>query len=309
MPNNVGAFIPEKWYPGVLAPLDQVNLAKAVVANSTYEGEIMAFGDTVHVATPNTPTVRPYTRGGTITNDDISPTDETLLIDQSHYTAVHVDSLDRVQASQDVVAVYSGRIGVAISNHVDSAIFGLYGDALTANKLSNGGSAYDITASTAGAAHVYELLVAANLALDVQNVPADSRWAVVSPYFKSLLMKDSVYFINGSALGDAVLATAMIGNRETRRPMTGTEAARAGFIGQAAGMDIYVSNVLPTNGSNRYCLYGQGRPISAAVQLSTLRAVEPTNTFGTSVQALILYGRKVFAEQSKALGTIYVDNS
>lgn len=303
MANNLDNFVPEIWSRNVVANIDQVNVAMAAIANNNYEGEIAAFGDTVQVRTFGNVTVQNYQRGQTLSPEDLAPTKETLTVDQAKAFVFDVDDLDKVQNDISAIQGYTGRAGVAVSNNMDSYAMSFYSSAHANNQLSNGGSAYDISANTAGTA-AYELFVNAGVALDTFNVPSDQRWIIVSPYVKGLLLKSTTYLIRASDLGDAIVSTARIG-------MTARDAMARGYVGQAAGFDIWCSTNLATNGSNRYMLYGQGKPLSFAAQIQpgSVEAIRLPDTFATRVRGLVLYGGKVFAEDSKRLGYIYVDNS
>lgn len=302
MPNNLDAFVPEIWSRRVIANIDQNNVALNFV-NTDYEGEIRAFGDTVQVRTFGSITVQDYTRGETIASESLVPTKESLSITTAKYFAFEVDDLDKAQNDINAIDGYTQRAGVALSNAVDTFIFGAYASAHTSNQQSNGGSAYDITANTAGTA-VYELAVTCGQNLDNFDVPTDQRWMVVSPYVKSLLLKSTTYFIRATELGDAIVSTARLG-------MGAREAMGRGYLGQMAGFDVWVSTNLPTNGANKYVVYGQGKPISYAAQIpvGTVEALRLENTFATRVRGLLLHGKAVFAEDSKRLGYLYVDNS
>jgi hypothetical protein len=308
MANNLDNFIPEIWSTRLIANLDQQNLAMMVCANTNYEGEVRQFGDTVHVRTLGNVTVGAYTRGGTIVAQDLQPSKEVLTVDQAKYFRIDVDDLDAAQNDINALQAYTGRAAVAMANDLDSFVWSFYTSAPAANRL-NSGSAITLSATTAGASHVYDLIVEAGRMLDVQNTPQVGRWMVVTPFYKSLLLKDTVYFINGSNLGDMVLNTAMIGVNQT--PVTARQALNRGFIGQAGGFDIYVSNALPASGANRVILFGQDRPVSFAAQLQpgSVEAIRLENSFGTQVRGLVLHGGKVFAEDSKRLGYGIVSNA
>lgn len=311
MANNFDAFIPELWAAGIIRNLDKVNLAMAVMANTAYEGEIAEFGDTVHVTTVGTPTVRAYTPGVPIVYEDLTPVDETLKIDQRYYEAFKVDDVHKAQARPNIRAVYEARMGVAMANHFDAAILGRYGEAHPDNVIDNTGAAVNITGATAGASHVFNMLVEAGRRLDEQNVPQDGRWTIVTPYFKSIMLTDTA-FTNGSALGDSMLSTAMVGAGDARRALSAREAGLRGFIGQIAGFDVYVSNGLPHDGAGGYyCPFGQGQPVSFAGQIppGNPEVGRMENEIADSVRLLALYGLKVFDEESKRLGYFYVDNS
>ena len=149
---------------------------------------------------------------------------------------------------------------------------------------------------------MYLQLVAANLKLDTQSVPAQGRWAIITPYAKSLIMQDTKYFVRASVLGDSIITSANL---------RANDAARVGFIGQAAGFDIYSSVNLPTNATYWANLFGQGLPVCYAAQIppGTMEVLRLETTFATRVRGLLLEGANVFAEDSKRLGVIYTDNS
>lgn len=316
MANDFSAFNPELWAPGLLREFDKVTVAQAVCANTDYEGLIRSRGDTVHVQTVSKPTVRSY--GETdITYEDLSPTDEALTIDQSDYIAFTVEDIAQTQANHNIRSAYEREGGQAFAEYFDRWLFGYYGQAPAANRITNSSAAININAGTAGSAHVYDIVVEAGKRLDEQDVQQGNRWMVVTPYMKSLFLKDTVYFTNSNTLSDAIISTAMItvldaDGMPTRRNPTAAEAAMRGFIGQVSNFDIYCSNQLPSDGSsNYYCLYGQGRPISHAAQIPPggFEAGRLERRFGWGVRAMVLFGTKVFAQDAKRLGYVYVDNS
>jgi hypothetical protein len=307
--NNLDNFIPEVWSTRIIQNLDQNNLAMMICANSDYEGEVRQAGDTVHVRTFGNITVGPYTRGMTISAQDLTPAKETMVVDQSYYFAFDVDDLDAAQNDINAVQGYTGRAGVAMANHFDRYIFNFYSSAHADNDI-NSGSEVNITASTAGTSHVYDIIVEAGRLLDRKDVPSNGRWMVVDPYYKSLLMKDTVYFINGSELGDMLLTTATVGMNQ--QALSAREALNRGFVGRAGGFDIYMSNALPApSGTSKALPFGQGKPVSFAAQLmpGSPEATRLENSFGVRIKGLSLYGGKVFSEDSKRLGYVVVDQS
>jgi len=302
VPNNLDAFVPEIWSRNLIANIDQNNVAKAVMTNSDYEDEIRNFGDTVQVRTFGNITVSPYTRGTTIVPQSLVPVRETLLIDDAKYFAFDVDSLDIAQNDVNAIQGYTGRAGVAISNAIDTYIFTkAFAGALAGNAIGTAATPINITADTAGTA-VYQQLVACGLKLDSANVPAQGRWIIVTPYVKSLMLQSTTYFLRATDMGDSVVRSANLG---------AADAARVGFIGQAAGFDVYVSTNLPTNATYWANLFGQNSPVCYAAQIppGTLEVLRLETTFATRVRGLLLEGAQVFAEDSKKLGVLYTDNS
>src|SRR5206468_12519998 len=111
MPNNLSAFIPQVWSRRIIANINQINVAMAVMANSDYEGEIKAAGDTVQVRTFGNITVQDYVRGEPISAESLVPVKETLTVDKAKYFAFDVDSLDVAQNDIDAVDGYTRRAG------------------------------------------------------------------------------------------------------------------------------------------------------------------------------------------------------
>lgn len=301
MPNNLQAFIPQIWSRRIIANINQINVAKAVLTNTDYEGEIRAAGDTVQVRTFGSITVQDYSRGEPISSESLVPVRETLTVDKAKYFSFDIDSLDVAQNDVNALEGYTMRAGVAMSNAIDSFVMGYGLNGLSANVIGSTGSPISITSDTATTA-VYQQLIAAGKKLDQQNVPTDQRWAIVTPYFKSLMLQSTSYFIRSTDMGDAIVRTA---------GLSASDATRVGFLGQAAGFDIYVSNNLPNNGTWFANLFGQGKRVSYAAQIpaSSMEALRLETTFATRVRGLLLHGAQVFAEDSKALGVIYTNNA
>lgn len=292
MANNLDALVPEIWSTNIIENINQINVAMNF-ANTDYEGEVRNAGDTVQVRTYGNITIGDYQRGQTLSIEDLVPVKEALTVDKSKYFGFSVDDLDVVQNDVNAINGYTRRAAVAMSNEIDRYLFGFYSSALAANQVSS----VTITSNTATTA-VFELIVDAGKLLDQQNVPQTDRWIVLSPYAKSVLMKSTTYLIRASAMGDQVVTTSRLG-------ATAAQASSTGYVGQCAGFDVWCSNALPTSsGSAKYCLWGQGKPISYAAQIppGRIEALRRESTFGTLVRGLLLHGGKVFAENSKALG-------
>lgn len=301
MPNYLDAFVPEIWSRRVIANVDQINVCMAVMCNTDYEGEVRQAGDTVQVRTFGNVTVQDYQRGQPIAAESLVPIKETLTIDKAKYFAFDVDSLDVAQNDIDAVDGYTKRAGIALSNAIDTYAMSFALSGNSANAVGSAASPVNITKDT-DTTSVYQQLVYAALTLDNLNVPQEGRWVIVTPYFKSLMMQSTSYFIRATDLGDSIIQSASLPARDL---------TRKGFIGQAAGFDVYCSTNAKSNGTYWACPYGQGKPVSYCAQIppNTLEALRLETTFATRVRGLLLHGGQVFAEDAKRLGVIYVDNS
>jgi hypothetical protein len=299
--SNFSAFRPQVWAKDIIDRIDQTNVAMNFV-DSRYEGQIRNGGDRVWVRTFGDVTISSYERGQSIASQQLDPVKEPLDVDDSAYWSFDLDDLDEVQNDIDARAGYVDRAGVGMANEADTYIFAAYDQALSANQISNGGSAIDVSADTDGTA-LYQLAVKANRKLNEQNVSQRGRWLVLNPYAFELANLSKNYFVRASALGDLVVTSARF---------AGTSAQDVnGFVGQMQGFDVYLSTNLPQDANGTYLLYGQGKPIhyAAAIPPGRVQAIPLENTFATRVRGLMLHGKAVFAENKKRLGYIYVDKS
>lgn len=301
MANDLSNFTPEIWSKMLVARINQVNVMLPL-ANRKYEGEITQAGSKVWVRTFGDVAVQPYSKNAPIVYTDLPSTKEELDINLSQMFAIKVDDIDTVQNDINALTGYTDRAGVSMSNTIEATLQGQYGSVNPANVVNNGGSAITISASNA-----YTTLVSAGLALDNFSVPTFGRWALVSPTFKSFLVKDTTYVIRATDMGDNVVISGMLPDGEGGfRQQTVGDARNRGYIGQAAGFDLFLSTACPTDASGRYCMFGQGQPISYAAQLNEIEALRLQTTFASAVRGLLLHGVKIFAEDAKRIGYMQI---
>lgn len=209
-------FVPEVWAAQLLSVLSEsLVYAGAPVVNRNYEGEISAFGDTVHITSIADPTIVDYTKDTDLTVQVLTDAEQTLLIEQAKAFAFEIDDIDLRQSR-------SG--GALMSEAASRAAFGLrdQADRYVAGKmaLSAGNAIGSVDATTAS--NVYDaLLVPASVKLDEANVPTQGRFIVVSPSVYGKLLLDS---------------------RFIKANESGTNALHNGTVGDAAGFVILKSN-------------------------------------------------------------------
>lgn len=294
MANNLAAFNAQAWSKQLIRNLDQINVMLPLV-NTDYAGEIQNVGDTVKVRTLGSIALGSYTKNGTISYSDLAPVVEAMTIADAEYFAFKVDDLDKAQNDINALNAYTSRAAVGMSNTVEAKILSMYGAALAANKITGAASAaITLTSNATDGTSVYDNLVLARANLSKRNVPAQGRWVVVDPDTTSLLLKDTVHFIRATDLGDAIVQNGTIDGA----------LGRPGFIGRCAGFDVYESNAVPVVTTTKYLVYGHPMAISYAAQIRQMEAIRLETTFATAVRGLLLHDCAVFAETSKALGTI-----
>lgn len=277
----ISTFIPTIWEARLLAHLDKA-LVYGNLCNRDYEGDIRNYGDTVKINQIGNVEVKDYTKGTPITVDEIDGTPTELHIDQQKYFAFHVDDVDAAQANVNLVDGAMARASYALRDVIDQYIASFHKSA----GVKIGSSTTPINITTADAA--YGNLVDLKGALDDANVPSEGRWVVVPSWFYGLMLKDNRFVAAGTTKTDAVL-----GN---------------GYIGSAAGFNIYQSNNVPsTSGAKYKILAGNNTGISFAQQLIKTEALRESSSFSNLVRGLCVYGAQVV--QPNALACLTADHT
>lgn len=208
-------FIPEVWAASLLGTLDKA-LVFGNVANRDYEGEISAYGDTVHITSIADPTITAYTKDTNLSDPEaLTDSEQLLAIDQANSFNFQIDDIDKAQVRNN---------GGLMDEATRRAAFKLRdsADQVIANRIAqSAGNALGLIDGTT-ATNVYDkLLVPASVALDEANVPEEMRWMILAPAAYGKLQLDS---------------------RFIKQNESGTNALHNGVVGQAAGFQIYKSN-------------------------------------------------------------------
>ena len=77
-------FVPEVWSATLLSILEKALVyAGAPVVNRNYEGEIAAYGDTVHITSIADPSIVNYTKDTDLTVEVLTDAEQLLTIDRA----------------------------------------------------------------------------------------------------------------------------------------------------------------------------------------------------------------------------------
>lgn len=275
-------FVPEIWSASLLQNLrDNLVYGSSPIINRNYEGDIARAGDTVHITSFGDPEVRAYTKNGTITWDLLTDATQALLVDQSNYFAFKVDDIDKRQALEGFIDETTRGASYNLSAEADEYVAGLMVD----------GAGVTVPGGNVDASTAYDLLVDFRTGLTRSKTPAQGRWVVVPPELYGVLLKDD-RFIRADAAGT-------------------TEGLRNGFVGRAAGFDIYESNTVPGDTTAGFSIIaGHSMATTFAEQIASVESVRLQDTFGDGVKGLHLYGGKVVRPDQLAVSTVTVaDNS
>ena len=266
----VTSFIPELWSARLLAHLDKAHVATAFT-NRDYEGEIRQAGDTVHINMLGNITVKSYTKNTDIEGPEaLSTEDQTLVIDQLKYFNFQVDDVDKVQAAGALLDPATERAAYALNDICDAFIFSYLASA--AGKELTLGSVTDVKTA-------YAALVAIRTAFVKANVPSGTWQVAVDPTFAGFLLQDDRFVKAG--------IDAQYGNLQN------------GFIGRAAGIDVYESNNI-TAGS---LIAAPAFACTFAEQILEMEAYRPEKRFADAVKGLHVYGIKATYPECIIKGT------
>lgn len=268
-------FIPEIWSAMMLESLKkELVYAGPTVVNRDYEGEIAAQGDTVRIRSISRPTVATYTKGSTtITPEQLTDTQRSLVINQAKYFAFEVDDIDLAQGPGGEIEAGLMEGVYALRDTADQYVAALYSGAQSANQIG--------TVSVTTGALAYTQLRKLAVKLDEANVPRQGRYVVVPPWYHGLLLEEDK-FVRVDASGTS-------------------EGLRNGLVGRALGFDVLVSNNAPlVTGDDYAVMAGHPKAIAFAEQINKVEAYRPEDSFSDAIKGLHLYGAKLVRPDSIA---------
>ena len=183
-----------------------------VIFNNRYEGNPKAGAVKIPVRDTEV-SVAAYSKTAGATLGTGSTSYLTLTIDKDYAVNELIDGYDAAAVPDNLVADRLDSAGYSLALQLDK-------DGIAA--LEAGGTAFGTTTALTKST-IYETFVDLRTALSAANVPAERRFALVSPAVFALVLK-SPEFISASNLGDAV--------------------KQSGAQGRIAGFNVYESNNL-----------------------------------------------------------------
>ena len=275
-------FKPEVWSAELLVALEtSLVYAGPGVVNRDYEGEISDMGDTVHVSGVVDPTIGDYTPYTEITLDQPEDTGDMLVINQSKFWGIEVDDVDKKQARADFVTEITRRGAYKLRDVADRYVGGLMATSVDTGNVLDSQTITDPE-------DAYNTLVDLGVLLDEADVPTEQRFAIITPAFHGLLLKDDRFIAAGDADGAGVRAN--------------------GMIGTAAGFSLRKSNNAPANpdADGKLVIAGHPMATSYAEQINKTEAARKEKGFADIVKGLHLYGAKVFRPKALAAADVVI---
>lgn len=217
MANSLSASFEEIWAREQQEVFYKTNVGMKIADMSF--NSTMRSGDTLNRPYRSSTNVQVYIRGTDIIIDDLTDTNEQLVINKQYANGFYIDEFDRIQDKYDAAVRYGKDNGVYLSNQVDADIlWEVFNSTSTVDDGSIGGTAGNgITLSTT---NVLKVFGAAKKKLRFQNVPLDWAFGVITPEFEDILVQYGIG--RDTSMGDGVFTN--------------------GKIGTANGFELYVSN-------------------------------------------------------------------
>jgi N4-gp56 family major capsid protein len=282
---SITRFKPEIWSAQLLVALRKTLVyGSPAIVNKDYEGEIAEYGDSVRITSISRPTVGTYTPNSTtVTPEQITDSQRTLVIDQAKYFAFGVDDVDARQARGNVMNQAADEAAFALADVIDQYIASFYTGVQSANQISS----LTVNSATTPSDMYDKVLVPLKVKLDKANVPTQGRYIVINPDGHGCLLRDSRFIKANEAGTDTGL--------------------RNGLVGRAAGFDIMLSNNTPnTSGSEYIYQAGVNSALSFAEQINKTEAYRPQTAFEDAIKGLALYGAKLVRPDALATAAVTV---
>lgn len=281
--------------------------------NKNYEGDIKNVGDTVRIGTVGPITVSSYTTNTVNLTPQLIQTDmQSMTITQSEYFYFALDDVDKAQAMKGVMEGAMKEAAYAMRNTMDAFLATTLAAGLNSTNTVYSGTSVSsatnplIVGTNSGDANAYEVLVALNTLMNLNNVPAGGRFVVVDPNFVGKMLVDARFtsFATAAAVDTMKAGSSMGGD---------LGGGLATTLKMLVGMDIMVSNNVPVTGTapaqvfNILAGYTGASTWAEQIPIGSPEAFRLQTGFADAVRGNHLYGAKV--TRPNALAGVYVQYS
>jgi hypothetical protein len=329
LPN--GAFSATIYSKKVQLALRKESVIEAIT-NTDYMGEISNMGDSVRIIKEPSVEIVDYKRGTTMSSQDLSDADFSLIIDQANAFQFQVDDIESKHSHVNFIDLATDNAAYKLKDAFDKNILGYLSgydwtgsawaartasagdkadaaagadELLAANKLDatafggTAGNSIPLAAGGGTGAITSPLAVLNRLArkMDEANVPTEDRWFVADPVFYELLMDENSKLINNDYAGGQDAGDILRNGRVV--------------AGKIRGFKVYKSLNLPYKGTGAgatasagsttnfgVIVAGHQSAVASAQQISKTEAFRSPETFADVVRGLNLFGRKILRPEA-----------
>ena len=275
LPN--GNFSPVIYSQKVQQAFRKSSVAESIT-NNDYFGEIANFGDTVRIIKEPEITVKAYSRGTTVTPQDLDDEDFSLVVDQANYFAFKMDDIEEAHSHVNFESMASDRAGYRLRDQYDQEVLGylsgfkqsaLSSVADTANDVVSGSKAVSTAGSnellssmtlkkgdfgniTTSSAGDHSIPLAVRMPGATAAATATATPLQVVARMARLLNQQQVDTAGRWLVVDPVFMELL--SDEDSRLLNNDTADKGGLvngisIGNLHGFDVYVSSNLPSVGT------------------------------------------------------------
>ena len=289
-----------KWIPWVFSRKTITKFYDAsiipAISNSDYVGEIKNMGDKVIIRTVPDVDVKDYTKGTTITYQNLESPSVELSINKAKYFAFKMDKIDIKQVDIDMMDKSSQDASEQMKIKIDDGFLSdIHSQASSVNKGATAGrKSGDVNLGATGSPivitkiNILDTIVDCGVVMDEQNLPESDRWLVIPPWIAGMIKKSDLKDVSLSGDGTSIL--------------------RNGRLGIIDRLTLYTSNLYTkvTDGGNSCynLIFGHKSAICFAAQLTETEYFEKfETTFGSGMKGLNLYDYK--ATKPESFGVLY----
>ena len=332
LPN--GNFSPIIYSKQVQLALHKSSVYESIT-NSDYFGEIANMGDSVKIIKEPEITVQAYSRGTTITPQDLDDEDFSLTIDKANYFAFKVDDIEEAHSHVNFQSLASDRAAYRLGDQFDQDVLGyltgfkqsaIHGSPDTVNTTTNG----SVAVSTAGTDELLSSMKidaasfggssGASLALQprtggaTDSTPAagDTFPLTVIARMSRLLDQQNVDTQGRWLVVDPVFME-LLKDEDSRlfNADFGGSGLQNGQVGtNIHGFRVYTSNNLPTVGTGPsftgtnsttnfgMIVAGHDSAVATAEQINKTETYRDPDSFSDIVRGMHLYGRKILRPEA-----------
>jgi hypothetical protein len=193
------------------------------------EQTLLKQGDTVHRPYRSAIIGQTYTRGVAVTIQNLTNTDETLVVSTAEVFPFYIDDLDQLQSNFRFINEYADDAGVQLVNFIDGDVLAEYANAgsIIDDSVINPGTGVSGNGITVDTSNIQRVFSSAKARMRRKNVTKNGMFAVVSPD------------------GEQVLTDYLAGKNSN----LGDSTSLNGHIGHYYGFDLYCSNNLTWTGT------------------------------------------------------------
>lgn len=284
--DSASKFIPAVWSSKLVVKFYDATVFHEI-ANTDYEGEIKAHGDSVIIRTVPSITINNYVKGAGLSYENPDSPNVELVIDQGKYFAFNCYDIDKHQSDLNLMDTWSTDASEQMKIEVDTDILAsIPSDASADNSGATAGKkSGDINLGTTATplalnkANILDALVDYGTVLDEQSVPENGRWVVLPPKACGLIKKSDLQ--DASISGD------------------GTSILRNGRLGMIDRFTIYRSNNTNVQAGGKHdLLFGHKSALTFAAQITEMEDLPNPDDFGKLVRGLNVYGYEVIKPES-----------